>query len=90
MKSFVTNDFRYCFKLLPERIKRIARKNYKSWKENPSHPGLEFKQLNTNSKIYSIRVGIGWRACGIKESNTMVWFWIGSHEDYNNLLKKIK
>jgi hypothetical protein len=89
MKSHLTDDFRNCFEKLPERIKRTARKNYKIWKENQNHPGLDFKSVGNKLPVYSIRVSIGWRACGVKENDTIIWFWIGSHEDYNNLLKRL-
>jgi len=33
---------------------------------------------------------MGWRAVGIKkDSQTIVWFWIGSHSEYDNLLKEL-
>jgi len=75
---------------LPERVQKTARKNYKLWKQNPSHPSLEFKKLNTEQPTYSVRAGIGWRAVGvIKDSETIVWFWIGSHSNYDKPLKKL-
>ncbi|AFZ49523.1 ParE family toxin-like protein [Dactylococcopsis salina] len=90
MKSELTNDFVQRFAQLPERVKKTARKNYKLWKENPTHPSLEFKKLNTQEPLYSIRVGIGWRAVGVlKTSDTIVWFWIGSHSEYDKLLKNL-
>ncbi|NBD16491.1 MAG: hypothetical protein GVY04_10235 [Cyanobacteria bacterium] len=90
MNSELTNDFVQRFAQLPERVKQTARKNYKLWKENPTHPSLEFKKLNTQEPLYSIRVGIGWRAVGIlKTSNKIIWFWIGSHSEYDKLLKNL-
>ncbi len=90
MNSELTNDFVQRFAQLPERVKQTARKNYKLWKENPTHPSLEFKKLNTQEPLYSIRVGIGWRAVGVlKTSNKIIWFWIGSHSEYDKLLKNL-
>ena len=80
MKSELTLEFLKRFRNLPERVKQTARKNYSLWKENPSHPSVEFKKLNASIPVYSVRAGIGWRAVGImKDSDTIVWFWIGSH-----------
>ncbi len=45
MKSELTNDFVQCFAQLPERVKQTARKNYQLWRENPTHPSLEFKMF---------------------------------------------
>ena len=90
MKSELTQEFIKCFSELPERVQKTARKNYKLWKQNPFHLSLEFKKLKTNQPIYSVRAGIGWRAVGVmKDSNTIVWFWIGSHSNYDKLLKNL-
>ncbi len=91
MKSELTEDFIECFRKLPERVRRTARKNYKLWKENPYHPGLEFKPVKATKSIYSVRVGTGWRALGVmkEEEHTVVWFWIGSHSEYDDLLKML-
>ena len=90
MKSELTQEFIKCFSELPERVQKTARKNYKLWKQNPFHPSLDFKKLKTNQPIYSVRAGIGWRAVGVmKDSNTIVWFWIGSHSNYDKLLKNL-
>jgi hypothetical protein len=89
MKSELTSDFVKSFAQLPARVKQTARKNYQLWKQNPSHPSLEFKKLNTREPLYSVRAGIGWRAIGIlKQPDTIVWFWIGSHSEYDKLLKR--
>lgn len=90
MKSELTDEFIQSFADLPERVQKTARKNYKLWKENPAHPSLEFKKLNTKQPIYSVRAGIGWRAVGVmKNPETIVWFWIGSHSNYDKLLKHL-
>jgi hypothetical protein len=87
MKSHLTKGFRVCFEKLPDRIKRTARKNYKIWKKNSLHPSLDFKRVGNKYDAYSVRVGIGWRTLGIKENETIIWFWIGSHSDYDKLIK---
>ena len=55
----------------------------------PAHPSLDFKQVSQRSPIFSVRVGIGWRAVGIKREDTMIWFWIGSHAEYDHLLRQL-
>jgi len=71
---------------LPEYVKILARKNFKLWMDNPNHPGLNFKLIDKKENLYSVRVDKGWRALGIKEGNSIIWIWIGSHEDYNKLV----
>lgn len=90
MKSELSASFVASFAKLPERVKQTARKNYQLWKQNPSHPSLEFKKLNTEEITYSVRIGMGWRAVGVfKKPDTIIWFWIGSHSEYDKLLKRL-
>jgi hypothetical protein len=88
VRSELTEDFLRCFRELPARIKSQARKNYRRWKKDSAHPGLDFKVVGKRMPIYSVRVGIGWRALGILERQTITWFWIGSHAEYDKMLKK--
>jgi murein DD-endopeptidase MepM/ murein hydrolase activator NlpD len=89
VNSELTDDFLVCFERLPERIRRQARSAYRIWKANREHPGIDFKRVGTKSPVYSVRVGIGWRALGLKQGNTMLWFWIGPHAEYDRLLKAL-
>jgi hypothetical protein len=88
MNSEVTADFIACFRRLPARIKKLAKKNYRLWERDPAHPGIDFKRVGKKSPIYSVRVGIGWRALGLLEGDTVTWFWIGSHAEYDRILRK--
>jgi len=89
MNSYLTEDFITCFGHLPDTVKKTAQKNYKLWKQDSSHPSLHFKPVHTTEAIYSIRVGKGWRALGLMENDTITWFWIGSHSDYDKLLSQL-
>ena len=75
--------------MLPADIKEQAQKSYRLWKENPSHPSLHFKRVHPTEPIYSVRVGLGWRALGLWEGDAIYWFWIGSHASYNKLLSRL-
>jgi hypothetical protein len=87
MNSQVTEDFLARFARLPEPVKAQARKAYRLWRENPSHPGLHFKRIHGYEALYSVRLGLGWRALGLLEGNTITWFWIGSHAEYDQLIR---
>jgi mRNA-degrading endonuclease RelE of RelBE toxin-antitoxin system len=89
MKSHTTKRFREAFKHLPEPIQRRAREAYNLFQQNPYHPGLRFKQVHPTKPIYSVRISRDYRAVGIRDGDEMVWFWIGSHTDYEQLLSKL-
>lgn len=89
MTPCLTKDFLDCFSKLPERTRRLAKENYKLWKHDPHHPSLSFKRVGKSCPAYSVRVGLGWRALGVKDGETMLWFWIGSHADYDHLIQSL-
>lgn len=86
MKSRVTEDFVAHFRMLPAPIQELARKQYRLWKQNRAHPSLHFKRVHPHEPMYLVRVGRGWRALGLLEHDTITWFWIGSHADYDALI----
>lgn len=89
MRSKTTRRFRKSFSQLPEPIKDRAREAYRRFVENPDHPGLRFKRVHTTEQIYSVRVTRDYRALGVRDDGTIVWFWIGSHADYDELLSRM-
>lgn len=89
MKSRTTSCFRALFTSLPANVQKQARNAYRLFQGNPTHPGLRFKQVHADPPIYSARVGISHRAVGALAGNTIIWFWIGSHADYDELLKHL-
>ena len=89
MNSYITDDFTDCFEKLPDSVKRQARKAYQLWKKDMYYPSLQFKRVNNREPIYSVRIGRGWRVLGLIEGNAIMWFWIGSHADYDKLLSQL-
>lgn len=89
MKSKTTSSFRKCFEVLPQRIQIRAREAYRDFSRDPSHPGLGFKQVHPARPIYSARVSLGYRALAVRDGDIWVWFWIGSHSDYDRLLTRL-
>jgi hypothetical protein len=86
LRSRVNEDFLVCFGRLPEEVRKKARKSYRLWKQNLHHPSLHFKRIHRHENIYSIRVGIDWRALGLVEDDVITWFWIGSHAEYDKII----
>ena len=87
MKSTATRRFWKCYNELPESIRRLAVKNYQLWLDNSSHPSLDFKKLGGRSERFSVRVGDHYRALGQKIDGGVEWVWIGTHEEYNKLVR---
>lgn len=82
MKSATLPSFWEGYRELDEKTRRSARKAYHLWKDNPFHPSLHFKCINSNEDIWSARITRNYRAIGVLEGDTITWFWIGSHDDY--------
>lgn len=87
MNHHTTSKYWQYYNSLPEKTKILAKKNFKILKKTPNHPSLHLKKIK---KYWSVRVGIHYRALGIDtpDQNGIIWFWIGSHEAYNKLIKK--
>ncbi len=86
MISYTTERFRQAFRQLPDDVQRQARSAYRLFKQNPDHPSLNFKPVGPRAAAYSVRIGIGYRAVGVLDESTIIWFWIGSHKDYERLI----
>jgi len=86
LRSTTTSSFRKCFRGLPPRVQVRARAAYRKFRDDPAHPGLQFKQVHPSRPIFSARVSLGYRALAVREEDQWIWFWIGSHADYDTLL----
>jgi mRNA-degrading endonuclease RelE of RelBE toxin-antitoxin system len=90
MKSVVDARFRKAFRYLPPHIRKQARAAYKFFKEDPYHPSLHFKRVGRDLPIYSARVTLDYRVIGLRDGDTIVWLWIGSHDEYERILANLK
>ena len=72
---------------LPKPVQDRATSAYMLWSANPSHPSLRVNKVHATLPIYSVRIDRGYRAVGALNGDTIVWFWVGSHADYEALLK---
>ena len=87
MKSSTTERFWKCYVALPEEVKRRAKEAYALFVEDPHYPSLHFKRIHSTRPIFSVRITIDYRAIGVVDGDEITWFWIGSHSDYDKLLK---
>lgn len=84
MKSSTTPSFWRAYRTLTPEMQAEARKAYQLWKANPRHPSLRFER---KGDFWSVRITRGWRALAREHEGTFYWFWIGSHDDYQRLIK---
>ena len=90
MKSHITARFREAFADLPADVRKQARQAYRLFIENPHHPSLRFKSIHPTRPIYSVRIGLDYRAVGVRDEDDIIWYWIGSHADYYKLIRQFK
>jgi len=90
MNSATTERFWKCYAALPEQVKVQAREAYALFANNPYYPSLHFKRIHSARPIFSVRVSIDYRAVGIVQGDEITWFWIGSHAEYDDLLKRVR
>jgi plasmid maintenance system killer protein len=89
VKSRTTVQFRKLFADLPETVQEQMRKAYRQFKVDPSYPSLRFKKVHPKLPIYSARINKDYRAVGQLEDDTVIWFWVGSHAEYDLLLDQM-
>lgn len=89
MKSLTLPSFWDSYRLLTEKNRRSARKAYRLWKDNPFHPSLHFKCINSEEDIWSVRINRSYRAIGVLNDDTVIWFWVAIMTIMRSFLAKI-
>jgi hypothetical protein len=87
VKSLALPEFWQCFEKLPANIQRAARKNYGLWQQDPKGASLRFKKIKDD--LWSVRASRSYRALATFENNSYVWFWIGTHDEYEKLIRNL-
>ena len=84
MDHFTIAAFWGCYNALPEDVQELADRCFTLLKVDPTHPSLQLKPVG---RVWSARVGLHYRALAVKRSEGFVWFWIGSHAEYDKLVE---
>jgi hypothetical protein len=84
MNHYTSPSFWTSYEALPLRIQKLADRNFERLKQNQKHPSLHFKKIN---RFRSVRIGIQYRALAVEVDDGILWFWIGNHADYDELIK---
>ena len=83
MNHFTTPEFWQLYNDLPQEVRDLADKNYALLKDDPKHLSLHFKGIEG---LWSVRVGIHYRALAAVRADGYYWFWIGPHSVYDKFM----
>jgi len=86
VKHFALPRFWDHYRDLPEDIQKLADRKFELLQSNPQHPSLQFKKSGNRKQLWSVRIGLHDRALGQEKPEGIVWFWIGTHAEYDKLI----
>jgi len=87
LKHFASRKFWKCHDALPKETKALADRCFRMLKDNPKHPSLHLKRIEGQGRLWSVRVGLDYRAVGLETPEGIVWLWIGVHSDYELIIR---
>ena len=87
MNSRTQRYFWKAFERLPTHIQQLAREKFRFWTQDPYHPSLDFKLLRGD--VWSVRINLQYRAMCRRSGDTVVWFWIGPHAEYDRRIAEL-
>ena len=76
-------SFWRCYEALPAVVRALADEKFALLKADPRYPSLHFKRVN---RFHSVRIGMHYRALGVEAPDGVLWFWIGSHAEYDRVV----
>jgi len=80
-----TPSFWRLLNALPKQEQEAARRAYRLFMDDCGHPSLRFKKLEGEPDVWSVRVSLNLRAVAKREGDTVTWFWIGPHKEFDRL-----
>jgi hypothetical protein len=83
LNHYAAPSFWQRYRALPEPVRVLADKQFALLKSDPRHPSLHFKRIG---RFHSVRVGAHYRALAIDASDGVLWFWIGTHAEYDRVV----
>jgi hypothetical protein len=84
MRHLASAEFWEAYEGLPQNIRALADKSFAFLKRDIQHPSLHFKRVGP---YWSARIGLRYRALAVEVDDGMLWFWIGSHADYDAMMR---
>jgi hypothetical protein len=85
MRHFASRSFWLAYEKLPAATRALADKNYALLRQDPHHPSLHLKKVG---RFWSVRIGLRYRALAVETDDGLIWFWTGSHADYDAMIEQ--
>jgi len=83
MRHLASPSFWESYDRLPSAIRELADRNFQLLKTDPRHPSLHLKRVG---RYWSVRIGKKYRALATDIEHGVLWFWIGTHAEYDRLV----
>jgi hypothetical protein len=84
VRHFASPDFWAAYQQVPQHVRALADRSYALLKHDPQHPSLRFKKVG---RFWSVRIGLRYRALATEAPDGFLWFWIGTHAEYDRLVR---
>jgi hypothetical protein len=84
LNHFATPEYWFYYRQLPPEIRALADSKFEILKSDPRHPSLRLKKIGM---FWSVRIGLFHRALAKERDEGLLWFWIGRHDTYDQMLK---
>lgn len=83
MNHFATSEFWFHSRRLPAETREAADRCFAMPQADPRHPSIRLKRVGA---FWSVRVGLRIRALAKDRPEGLVWFRIGPHDRYEQLI----
>jgi hypothetical protein len=84
MKHLTSPLFWQTYNKLPSNVQNLAKSYFNKLKQQSRYPSLNLKKVG---RYWSIRIGKKHRALAVESDSGLLWFWIGTHDEYDQLIK---
>ena len=79
-----THYFWRCYHNLPPKVQQQADNKFRLLRQDANHPSLNLKRVGS---LWAGRINKDYRALAREENGTLVWYWIGKHDEYTRRIR---
>ena len=85
-KHSLHDGFERYYNRLPQNVQKRAIRKIGLLFDNPKHPSLYLKKVKKT--LWAARVSDAYRMLAFERKGTLVWFWIGKHDEYERRIRQ--